>query len=584
MAAQPDYIDIVLDKGGQRRLALEPIRWHCNGQDWDQEFSEDAYHDAETGLVFLRPAYYYPAWLTSNSGIYQKYRKADYTLTTSGSWNEHTASGAGNYFLASSDVNEAVTTSAVLGAVNQAMIIAWFVWADGAYAGNTNDGTRLECGWGAAGSADNVAYCSLKIYPSGKVQVYRYNVLIGESDLFSPESGGGSNSRTKQGGQGMAQPKSFQAFALRPMLGGLLVTCTQTGRSKFFSFPDIDVDASGDESTTIVPNTTFWWWVRNPAGATTNVQADVQLAKLQCSPTATIISNPIYLTEPPGPNRPIGVPTVVKTLAGATLTIVGEDGVTPYNSITGTVFRVKLALTGTYANTALWYAQGGWRGYSDVTDGSEEIRLLLDSQEDTDDQGGAAITSLSMSFPDAIGGARASMTLRNPQRIADDHDDPLIREQANRALLIRFGEDGFENPIIDGRTDAPITDDHWNEDQETIEIHVTDAWKAFENYRFPSRWSLASYTFAEALEFVVEATGAFNSDASPPTIDIEEVPDFTLPSPGIQADDSMEPMIKVGDTAADWVQRLMDDYAPFDFARIVPRPGGSVFVFRRIYE
>ena len=121
MAAQPDYIDIVLDKGGQRRMALEPIRWHCNGQDWDQEFSEDAYHDAETGLVFLRPAYYYPAWLTSNSGIYAKYRKADYTLTTSASWYEHTASGAGNYFLASSDVNEAVTTSAVLGAVNQAM-------------------------------------------------------------------------------------------------------------------------------------------------------------------------------------------------------------------------------------------------------------------------------------------------------------------------------------------------------------------------------------------------------------------------------------------------------------------------------
>ena len=580
MAAQPDYIDIVLDKGGQRRMALEPIRWHCNGQDWDQQFSTDAYHDAETGLVFLRPACDYPAWNDSNSGIYAKYRKADYTLTTSSAWADHTAGGAGQYFLFSRDVNEAVTTAAVLGARNQAMVIGWFPWGDANITGRSRDGTRLQAGWGT--STDSNTY--FEFFLSGLVICYRNGVVIDQADGLGVSHVGGSNSRTKSGGQGVATTKAFQLYVLRPMLGGVLVTFMQTGRSHFFKFPDIDIDASGSDTTTIVPNTTFWWWVRNPAGATTNVQADVQLAKLQCSPTATIISNPIYLTEPPGPNRPIGVPTVVKTLTGATLTIVGEDGVTPYNSTTGTVLRVKLALTGTYANTALWYAQGGWRGYTDVTDGSEEIRLLLDSQEDTEDQGGAAITNLSLSFPDAIGGARASMTLRNPQRIADDHDDPLIREQANRALLIRFGEDGFENPILDGRTDAPITDDHWNEDQETIEIHVTDAWTDFENYRFPSRWSLAGYTFAEALEFIVEATGAFNSDADPPTIDIEQVPGFTLPSVGIQADDSMEPMIKVGDTAADWVQRLMDDYAPFDFARIVPRPGGSVFVFRRIYE
>jgi len=583
MAAQPDYIDIVLDKGGQRRMLLEPIRWHCNGQDWDQEFSTDAYHDAETGLVFLRPAYFYPAWLTSNSGIYAKFRKADYTLTTSASWAEHTASGAGNYFLFSRNVNEAVTTASVLGSVNQAMLIAWFVWADGAYAGNTDDGTRLECGWGAAGSADNVAYCSLKFFPSGRVQVYRYNVLIGESDLFSPDNGGGSNSRTKSGGQGVAQPKSFQAFALRPMLGGLLVTCTQTGRSHFFSFPDIDVDAAGDSAQTIVPNTTFWWWVRNPAGATTNVQADVQLAKLQAASSMTIISNPVYLTEAPGAR---GL-TVSQVLAGAltvTQTIVEDDGVTPYNSKTGTVFRVKLVITGTAANNALWHVQGGWRGVSDVTDGTEEIPLLIAGDEDTEEQGAAAVTELSFSVPDDVGGARASFTLRNPQRIADDYDDPKIREQANRSCLIRIGDEGFENPIIDGRTDAPIWNEHWNDEHESIEIHVTDAWKAFENYRFPSRWSLSAYTFAAALEFVVEATGAFNSEADPPTIDIEQVPNFFLPRTGIMADDSMEPMIKVGDTAADWVRRLMDDYAPLDFACIVPSPEGSKFVFRRIYE
>ena len=132
--------------------------------------------------------------------------------------------------------------------------------------------------------------------------------------------------------------------------------------------------------------------------------------------------------------------------------------------------------------------------------------------------------------------------------------------------------------------DAPITDDHWNEDQETIEIHVTDAWVDFENYRFPSRWCLASYTFAEALEFVAESTGAFNSDADPPTIDIEQVPDFVLPRVGIMADDSMEPMIKVGDTGAQWADRLKEDYAPHDYVKIKPRPGGSAFVFSRVYE
>jgi len=580
MAAQPDYIDIVLDKGGQRRMLLEPIRWHCNGQDWDQEFSTDAYHDAETGLVFLRPAYYYPAWLTSNSGIYQKFRKADYTLTTASGWEEHTASGAGNYFLFSRDVNEAVTTSAVLGSRNQAMLIAWFVWADGAYAGNTDDGTCLECGWGTTSSS----YASFRFFPSGRVKCYRNDTCIGEADLFSPAAGGGSDSRTKQGGQGMAQPKSFQAFALRPMLGGILVTCTQTGRSHFFSFPDIDVDAAGDTAQTIVPNTTFWWWVRNPLGATTNVQADVQCAKLQAASSMTIISNPIYLTEAPK-TRELTTTQVLKAPnLTATQTLVQADGATAFNQANGTVFRVKLAITGTAANDALWYAQGGWRGVSDVTDGTEEIPLMLLDEEDTDDQGAASVGDLSMSFPDDIGGARASFIIRNPQRIADDYDDPRIREQGNRSLLIRFGGDGFDNPIIDGRTDPPILEAHWNDEYESIEVHVTDAWKDFENYRFPSRWSLSGYSFAAALEFIVEATGAFNSDSDPSGLDIEQVPDFTLPIAGIQADDSMEPMIKVGDTAAQWVRKLMDDYAPLDFARILPRPGGSQFVFRRIYE
>lgn len=582
MAAQPDYIDIVLDKGGQRRMLLEPIRWHCNGQDWDQEFSTDAYHDAETGLVFLRPGYFYPAWLTSNSGIYAKFRKADYTLTTPTKWEEHTASGAGNYFLFSRDVNEAVTTASVLGAANQAMLIAWFVWADGAYAGNTDEGTCLECGWGAAGAADNLAYASFRFFPSGRVKAYRYNTCIGEADLFSPAAGGGSDSRTKQGGQGMAQPKSFQAFALRPFNAGILVTCTQTGRSHHFKFPDIDID-DDDAIDNVVPNTTFWWWVRNPLGATTNVQADVQCAKLQAASSMTIISNPLYLTESPG-NRLVNDGIILTNGLTYTKTLVGLDGTTAFNQKTGTVFRVKLVVTGTLAKHALWFAQGGWKGITDVTDGTEEIPLMLLDEEDTDEQGTAVVTELSLAVPDDIGGARASFTLHNPQRVADDYDDPKIREQANRSCLIRFGGEGFENPIIDGRTDAPIWNEHWNDEYESIEIHVTDAWKAFENYRFPSRWCLASMTFAAALEFVVEATGAFNSEADPPTIDIEQVPNFVLPRVGIMADDSMEPMIKVGDTAADWVRRLMDDYAPLDFACIVPSPEGSKFVFRRIYE
>ena len=145
--AQPSAIDIVLDHRQLRRWK-DPILWHVNGLDWDHDLSEDVYHDSETGNVFLRPSCYYPTWLTSNSGLYAKYRLADYTLTTSAKWKEMTANGAGNYFLFSQDVNESVTTSAVVGAVNQAMMIGWFVYGDGAYAGQSDDGTRLECGWG----------------------------------------------------------------------------------------------------------------------------------------------------------------------------------------------------------------------------------------------------------------------------------------------------------------------------------------------------------------------------------------------------------------------------------------------------
>lgn len=566
--AEISAIDLVIDHRQLRRYK-DPILWHVNGLDWDHSLSTDVYHDDETGRLFLKPAPYYQGWKDSNSGLYVKYRKADYTLTTSSKWNEFTAGGAGHYFLSSSDVNEAVTTAAVLGSANQAMAIGWFVYGDSAYAVPGDDGTRLECGWGIPGTSE----CYLKIYPSGMVKVYRYGTLIGERDLYSPETRRGGNTQTSSGGQGQAQPKSFQAFLLRPTLGGLLITCSQTGRSAFFKFPDIDIDAADAATTNIVSNTTFWWFVRNPSGATVNVQADVQLAKLQCAATGYAYSDVIYLTEPPGSDAVLRTtewfPTTGITVA---VSLVKADGTTPFNPVTDSAFRVKVTLTGSAANASLACVQGGWKGETRYTDASEKVRLLIADPD-------LEITDASIVVPDDIGGATIALTLLNPDKLDELQSASLAKTHSNRPLLVRFGE-GSSNPIIDGRTNVPTWDDHWNAEAQELQMEATDQWKAFENTRWMSRWVFAGYTFKDALFMAVEVTGAF----APDDILIEDVPGFNMPAIGIQADDSMEPLAKVGDTSADLVKRFTSDYAALDRCRITPRKDAVKFIWKRVYE
>jgi hypothetical protein len=65
---------------------------------------------------------------------------------------------------------------------------------------------------------------------------------------------------------------------------------------------------------------------------------------------------------------------------------------------------------------------------------------------------------------------------------------------------------------------------------------------------------------------------------------IEDVPGFNMPAIGIQADDSMEPLAKVGDTSADLVKRFTSDYAALDRCRITPRKDAVKFIWKRVYE
>lgn len=578
MPEEAAVLRVLLDPGGQRRQDPErpTVRIYLNGLDWDVGLSQNVWFDPTSKAVLRRPAFMSAEWQQSNTGIYEKLiiggGDYGYSLTTPSKWQNHLASSAGgHWFVVSQDVDEAVVSSSTW-ATNQPFYICWFVHARDET--NADDGTCLECGWGVP---TGVSQTALRVYPSGRIQVYRNGEQVYDGDGWtSPET---SPQKTKRGGSGVKTDAQFAGYWIEPFDLGLLVTSTATGKSLHVRFEDIDPVTATPPP---IPEAQFWWWVRRADGSTTNPQATVQAAPVQYLPGAFVVSDVVTLDRLP----PEDVSPVLRYIASgetylATADLLNEDGSGPWDGASLTL-RVKVYLDESEIwSGAIYAVELEWPGATIVTDGDDALDLneLADDEQDSEELGSFALQRLHLSKPDQVGGFSASLTVRNPGRIDDRQGAAAIRTMANRACWIQWGRASLAGLLLDGRTGSPRATSAINVDAETLDFDIEDARKALESYRFRTRKYLGGMTFSDALRYLFKAPGVFTDE----DLDGIEENTFRLPVDNAAGDDAAL-VIQVGDTAAEWIDRLMDDFSPLDFCDIVPQAEGRPRpVYRTLY-
>lgn len=578
MPEEAAVLRVIMDPGGQRRPDPDrpAARIYLNGLDWDVALSFNVWFDPTTKAVLRKPAFMSAEWQQSNSGIYEKLviggGDYGYTLTTASKWKNHLASSAGgHWFVVSQDVDEAVVSSATWDA-SQPFYICWYVHARDET--NADDGTCLEFGWG---DPTGVSQTSLRAYPSGRIQVYRNNALTYDGDGWTaPEV---APQKTKRGGSGIKADAQFAGFWVEPFDLGLLITATATGKSLHVRFEDVDPVTATPPP---IPGAPFWWWVRKADGAGTNPQATVQAAPVQYLGSSYVVSDVVTLDQLP----PEGVAPVLRYIASgetyaATADLLDADGAGPWDG-ESLALRVKVYLDESEIwSGAIYAVELEWPGATITTPGDDALDLneLADDEQDSEESGSLGLLRLHLSKPDQIGGFSAALTIRNPGRIDERQSASAIRTMANRTCWVQWGRASLAGLLLDGRTSSPRVTLGVNTDVETLEFDIEDARKVLESFRFRTRKYLGGMTLSNALKYLFKAPGIFDDG----DLDGIESNEFVLPIDNAAGDDAAL-VIQVGDSAAEWIDRLMDDFSPLDFCDIVPQAEGRPRpVYRTLY-
>lgn len=515
--------------GPQRRIRTDRLGTTVNGEDFDVLRSQNVFIEPVGQSVMLLPAPLSAAWNTNGTGDNARLQKSSYILT-SDKWREESVDFVGDYYLLGADPSgnpgEAVVTTASQP-VNGSMYLRWF-----AANSSAQDWVQLECGYGALGGGPESYAISLRVYASGKVEVWRYGVQVGQVNIS------GSNT-PQQNANTFTDMLIIPGYRRRELL-----ILSNRGHGGSILLDDVD---PLELEPVVVPSAPFWWEV--PEG----------LAKVQCAPvkfasSGYICGIPSYFREPVASDASAGYDFVSADLNGGTV-----DGYMVEANNVATTFvpddvkrtaRVRVNLTGTGTRSPQLYGAH-----------LEFLGVYVDTPNAMTDISHRT-TRMSMSITDSPADSRVDLTLMSPNELRAQGITNLTTV-SNRPFELHLYLSGLEpngdpgpvlegiTPVFSGRTD-PARVTHANSDRGTrVEVEVRDGWKALENYRFSERVPLDGMTLKQAFLFLLDCAG-FSEEYTL----IDDI-DFELPRSSTQ---EWAVLIEVGDTAADWLLRLHENY------------------------
>ncbi|MBX4216102.1 hypothetical protein KW797_04095, partial [Candidatus Parcubacteria bacterium] len=138
-----------------------------------------------------------------------------------------------------------------------------------------------------------------------------------------------------------------------------------------------------------------------------------------------------------------------------------------------------------------------------------------------------------------------------------------------------------EVDFLNGLTQPVRWEDDFSDANKRLTLDIRDKWKQLENFRFPDEVPLDRLYLDVAFTTILEIAG-WDLDSE---VDIPEI-GFQIPFGGPcggSGDDATRwtCKIEVGDSAAEWLERLHSSYCANFYMRIRPTATGVKFVLKR---
>jgi len=539
-----DSLVFTLD-GEQQRLKRGPLQLHAIGPAMKGGTATDTWLDPITNTLRLKPKQLDDAWFTSNAGDYAKLGVSSWTFTTPANWEDRYDQMAVGPCC--SGIDSSLTSEYALSNTaypqNTGWYLAWFSYGTGTAF------KQLECGWNS--SASGSAGVSLRFWTNGDVEVWKDGNIVATGTISGAES-----PQTTTG--------EWVEVLLIPQRGRELLIVSSRGSGFTTAFPSL-IETT-DEQNIVGPadgDSKFWWTI--VAGA-----AQVYAAPIRYPSTGSYYTQVGQFPLPPDNaeamspqgddwtdtygylNTATTVPAVTFVDSGGTLYT--PDGHT-------TEAALKIVIDAGPASGGFYYrspdvmgAFAAFEPQTDSTDGSESRDLA------------EYWLSADLTVGESASGVEWQVTLKKPDAL--DVDSPSIKSMSNRPLDATIG--GVE--ITEGIIDGPSWSDAYVDDARHIVFKARDQWKRLELARFRSDLVLSGLELSVMIQTLLQAAGCGDLDQG----NIETT-SFTPPVWPDEQNSEWPQLVKAGDTAADWIERLLRDYAATWFWGIVP---GEGFVLR----
>lgn len=553
----------VLLDSPQSRVSVDFMSTLVSGRDWSPTQRSNIYVDPITNTAMLAPGCTEAAWTQGNAEIYTKLGLADFaTLTDSGNWLGQAADASGAFMQYNGPNGN---TSGLQGItvttwpVNQPMVVE-------AFTQSTTNGRYIvmEFGWSSTGDGSSGVSC--RWYSDGAFEVWKdggttpvgtYSVagkgpdyFVGDSTQGTQLGGGATQQATKSG---------YNLLLLLPCRDRELLVVSSGGGGFSHVFEDLDEGVAG---LTITDSAPFWFNV--PATAAANLR----ISACQFESSGYICGATSAWRQAPSGDTPtvengnlivyhaLSDPAPSDTSGSAIVPSLAPSPPNPY-SITYPV-QLQVNLTGDGSSTPFIY---GLRA---------QYLPQTDMTASSGDSGGLDVTNYvtecHFDVSDTIGGSKAWLSLMQPSAI-ETAGGSAITSMSSRAFQLS-DEDGM---MLDAISAPP----HWTDGYgngadaydrvQEISIELRDKWKLAESYRFSDPIPLDGYSLADAYALIAFAAGVSTStgyDGSTGVYCSSSAASFIIQrEPGTSSGNGFGVMVDVGDTAAEWLDRLHQTYA-----------------------
>lgn len=503
---------------------------------WSTLGASNVWVDPVTYTLMLEPNWRNAAWDTSASGIYSKLGLSDFGSPSGWTVNDKNGNGSSRFLTA--DSNASISTVATWAA-NRGFIVEWF-----AYSAGQARTVQIEFGWSNTG--DLTTGVGFAVYSDGQVDVYSGGSIVGTYALGSK-----SAPNTK--------PNARQFLAVMPHRRREILAIASNGEGFVHLFDSISEDST---TPVVLPSAKFW--VRSPVA-----KPDFQVSPIRYQSSGQAYSVRVSFARPPllaqaaslqtgifGWNWNPGTPLTTHTTVSVVLPNLA--GYTP-DGVINTV-RIGVALSGGGDYTPQVYgAQAYYLGLGDLTDDSEAVNITGFTQ------------SFEASFAESPSSVFYGFTLARP----DDSGVLNVRTSQYKPFKVDLFQASTATVVNLCDTflmlDSNALGTYANADR--LSFNARDWWGRLEDYRFRDALPLDSFTLFDALDLLASIDGV------PPggvTISAAATA-FLIPSAGAPTSGEWNALIEAGDTAADWIERLMSDYAPDWLYGFRPTASGEQF-------